>query len=124
MKETIKKELASHIYENIRNYPDCYGCDLHHHLFNEDYYIIGFHHAELWLQKHKISPWDAIRRIQEYETEIFDGVTTDLSSSENVVNMYAYIRGEELLQQSETLDAKWNEKLNIEDMNKIIEELC
>ena len=41
IKESIKEELKSYINENIRYYVDCYACDLHHELFNTDYYIIG-----------------------------------------------------------------------------------
>jgi len=37
--------------------------------------------------------------------------------------MYAYIKGEELLQKSTTLQQKWNSILDQDDINSIIEEL-
>ena len=45
---TIKTELKNYIEENINNY-DFNNEDLHFHLFNEDYYIIGYYKAEQWL---------------------------------------------------------------------------
>ena len=38
-----------------------------------------------------------IRIVKEYEEENFGEVTTDLSDPERVVNMYAYIVGEEVV---------------------------
>ena len=37
----IKEELKEHIEDNINYYDGCID-DLHHHLFNEDYYLIGY----------------------------------------------------------------------------------
>ncbi len=37
--------------------------------------------------------------------------------------MYAYIKGEELLQESKTLQKKWNEKLTKKDIKAITTEL-
>ena len=68
--------------------------DWHHHAFNMDYYIIGTHKAIEWMgdQVFKI-----IETIKEYEEENFGEVTTDLSSPEKLVNMYAYIVGEQVV---------------------------
>ena len=68
--------------------------ELHNEIFNMDYYIIGYYKANQWL---KDRAFDCIGIIQEYEKEHFGEVHTDLSSSEKVVNMYAYIVGQELL---------------------------
>ena len=124
IKESIKEELKSYKNENIRYYVDCYACDLHHELFNSDYYIIGYHRAKLWLKYHDISAWDAIRIVQEYEKDEFGEVTTDCSSSENVVNMLAYIYGFEILLKSRTLDKLWNKRLSINNINDIIDDIC
>lgn len=123
MTKTIREELSSHIYENIRNYTDCHAGDLHHHLFNEDYYMIGYANCEKWLDDHNVSSWEAIRVIQQYENHNFGESHTDLSSSETVVNMYVYILGEELLNESKTLWAVRG-RLDLEDMKQIIDELC
>jgi len=68
--------------------------DWHHHAFNMDYFIIGTHNAIEWMgdQVFKI-----IETIKEYEQDNFGEVTTDLSSPEKLVNMYAYIVGEQVV---------------------------
>jgi len=75
-------------------------CDLHHYLLNEDYFIIGYYKAEQWLKKDSI--FNAIETIKEYEQSNFGEVSTDLSSSESVANMLAYILGEEILFNNDT----------------------
>ena len=73
--------------------PDLY--DLHHEIFNTDYYIVGRYQAKQWLGA---DAFDCIAEIQEYENGNFGQVTTDLSEPERVVNMYVYIIGEEILE--------------------------
>ena len=73
--------------------PDLY--DLHHEIFNSDYYIIGRYQAKQWLGS---DAFDCIYEIQEYENNHFGQVTTDLSEPERVANMYVYIIGEEILE--------------------------
>ena len=99
-----------------------YGADLHNDLFNSDYYIIGRYQAEQWLIANT-GVFNAIGIIQEYENMEFGEVNTDLSEPEGVCNMIVYIAGEEVLQESETLQKKWNEVLNERDIKKIIKEL-
>ena len=65
--------------------------DIHYYAFNQDYYIIGYYKAEQWLGD---KAFEVIGIVQQYEQDNFGEVTTDLSSSEAVVNMYAYIVGE------------------------------
>lgn len=125
MKQTTRfASIVDHAIDGLANIsPDnTYGCDLHNKLFNEDYFIIGYYAAEEWL---KANPgiFAAIEEIREYEESNFGEVTTDFSSSEKVVNMYAYIAGENLLNESETLRDKWNVLLSEEDIAAIREEL-
>lgn len=47
--DPIKEELKQHIEDNINYYDGCID-DLHHHLFNEDYYLIGYYNCEQWLK--------------------------------------------------------------------------
>ena len=68
--------------------------DIHHELFNRDYYIIGRYQAKQWLGD---KVFEVIDIIKEYENNNFGNVTTDFSSPENVVNMYVYIVGEYIL---------------------------
>ena len=94
-----REELVSYINDRvaeIKEYnPGTWREDLHHELFNTDYYIIGTSQAEKWLGDYT---FDAIREIQDYSAQ-FGGTTTDLSDPEKVVNMYAYIAGEQLLEE-------------------------
>jgi hypothetical protein len=68
--------------------------DLHHHAFNTDYYIIGTERAINWMGSYV---FDIINFIKEYEQDNFGEVSTDLTSPEHIVNMYAYIIGEEVV---------------------------
>ena len=70
--------------------------DLHHEIFNTDYYIVGRYQAKQWLG---VDAFDCISEIQEYENAHFGSVTTDLSEPERVVNMYVYIIGEQVLEE-------------------------
>jgi hypothetical protein len=98
---TIKTELRQYIKENIGNY-DCHDEDLHFHLFNEDYYIIGYYQAEQWLKKHDISVFEGIEFVQNYERENFgDDAVRTYDNAETLVNMIVYIVGEELIYQEE-----------------------
>mgnify|MGYP003142367123 FL=1 len=67
---------------------------MHHHAFNTDYYIIGTYQATQWLGD---KVFHVIDEIKEYEMFNFGEVNTDFSSPESVVNMYAYIIGEQIV---------------------------
>ena len=68
--------------------------DLHHEIFNTDYYIIGRYEATKWLGD---QVFNVINIIKEYENDNFGEVNTDFSAAEKVVNMYVYIIGEEIV---------------------------
>jgi hypothetical protein len=68
--------------------------ELHHAIFNTDYYIIGTYKAKQWLG---VDAFDAIAMIKDYELDNFGEVYTDLSNAERVVNMVVYIIGEEIV---------------------------
>ena len=68
--------------------------DLHHYCFNTDYYIIGTYQAKKWLGD---NVFEIIEEIKTYEKDNFGEVNTDFSDPEKVVNMYAYIIGEEIV---------------------------
>jgi len=86
------EDNKEYIKENLDHNSDIN--ELHNMIFNTDYFLIGYYQCEQWL---KDRTFECIEIIQEYEKEHFGEVLTDLSSSENVVNMYTYIVGEELL---------------------------
>lgn len=96
--EEIKEHAITAIKENLNydeNYLDKDIYDIHHDLFNTDYYIIGRYKAERWLNN---KAFQVIDEIKEYEEFNFGEVTTNFSESEQVVNMYVYIVGEHILQ--------------------------
>ena len=116
-------DLLDHALENIQNLSPhtTYGCDLHHELFNTDYWIIGRYKANKWLKKHGV--FNVIDQIKEYEEFNFGEVTTDLSEPERVANMFAYIKGEEILSKSKTLNKFWNIKLDSDHIQDIYNEI-
>ena len=95
-KEEIKEYFDDYIKENKEYLEESkyWKDDLHHHAFNEDYYIIGTYKAKQWLGD---MAFDVINFIKEYEQFNFGEVSTDLSDPEKVVNMYVYIIGEEIV---------------------------
>ena len=115
------KEYAIEGLENLKG-TNPEASEVHHEIFNTDYFIIGYAAAEEWLDKN-VGSFEAIRTIQEYEKFNFGEIYTDLSSSENVCNMYTYIKGEEILNESKTLSRLWDRKLDDEDLQDIINEL-
>ena len=98
MNLSIKEELTSYINENKIDYKD----DLHSHLFNQDYYLIGYYNCQKWLDDHNISVFEALETIKEYEMENF-GECKSYTNAEETVNMLVYIYGEELLQEMELI---------------------
>ena len=120
VKEYIIDQLASDVGL------DQHISDLHHYLLNEDYFIIGYWKAEQWLKKDDSSVFEAIETIREYEESNFGQVSTDLSSSESVANMLAYILGEEILFNNDTynLFSRFhNEYLNEDKRDLLISSL-
>jgi len=87
--ETIKERLA---YDKEYLKQDL--SEIHHDLFNTDYYIIGIYQAKKWLGE---MAFNVIGEIKEYEESEFGEPYTDLSDVEKVVNMYVYILGEYII---------------------------
>jgi len=89
--EMIESYLKDNLYE-----------DLHNHAFNDDYYIIGTYKAKEWLGDQAM---EVVAYIQNYQKNnwgddnidcfLFDEDST--IDYERIVNMYTYIRGQELV---------------------------
>ena len=95
---TIKEELRDYILSKINQYDFLEPIDLHHELFNNDYYIIGYYQAEQWLKEHDISIFRGIEFVQDYERNNFgDDAIRTYDNAESLVNMITYIIGEELI---------------------------
>ena len=122
-KEDVKDYIIDQLESDVGL--DQHISDLHHYLLNEDYFIIGSYRAEQWLKKDDSSIFEAIETIREYEQSNFGQVSTDLSSSENVANMLAYILGEEILFESDIYQQIQFDKniLEEDDIKNLIEDL-
>ena len=118
LKEDVKDYIIQQLNDDVGL--DQHICDLHHYLLNEDYFIIGYYKAEQWLKKDSI--FNAIEIIKNYENDNFGQVSTDLSSSENVANMLAYILGEEILYNNDTyqLFTRFNNEYLNEDKRDLL----
>ena len=122
-KEDVKDYIIDQLSSDVGL--DQHISDLHHYLLNEDYFIIGSYRAEQWLKKDDSSVFEAIETIREYEQSNFGQVSTDLSSSENVANMLAYILGEEILSESDIYQQIQFDKniLEEDDIKNLIEDI-
>lgn len=120
--ESARKELVEYAVsslEELKGYePE--ASELHQYLFNESPYIIGIHRAKQWLNGFV---FEVIAAIRDYEEFNFAEVTTDFSDPEQVVNMFVYIVGEEILSESETLRNNYNKYLSDELIDEIIKEI-
>ena len=122
LKEDVKEYIIDQLESDVGLDQNIY--DLHHYLLNQDYFIIGCYKAEQWLKKDSI--FNAIEKIRDYEQTNFGQVSTDLSSSENVANMLAYILGEEILFNNDTYNLFTrfhNEYLNEDKRDLLISSL-
>jgi len=118
----IKQAIIAHAVDQLNDGvgEGEYACDLHNSLYNMDYFIIGTYQAKEFLGSEVFEAMDIIKN---YELSMFGEVTTDLGSPEHVVNMLAYIIGEEALQESSTLSELWGEELTKANLESIASEL-
>jgi hypothetical protein len=124
MENKTQQELVNTIIDAINDgrLNDINVCDIHHEVFNTDYFIIGHYAAEQWLIKNG-GVFAAIETIQDYEKSNFGEVNTDLSSAEKVCNMLVYILGEELLNGLSTINNNWDEGTTEELLEELKTEL-
>lgn len=123
-------DIVDDIVSYLENKPTFYGSELHHEVFNTDYYIIGTFKAKEALNEY--GAYDAIGEIVEYEKDNFGEVLTDVSEPEKVANMLYYIKSYEYLANMngkygvegdihDILDENWNNELEEEDVLKLLE---
>ena len=93
-KDEIKEHFDEFLEDQDKEWIEENIDDLHHHAFNMDYFIIGTYQARQWCGD---EVFNIIETIRDYEDFHFGEVTTDFSNPERVVNMYAYIVGEEVV---------------------------
>lgn len=119
--EEMKKEAIADIIEALEDGYCGYYSDLHHNVFNTDYYVIGTYKAKEILREYDV--FEAIELVQEYEKNAFGEIYTDLSNPEKLINMVYYIIGEEVIDdmysEIEEYEDKWNDEAD-EETNEVI----
>ena len=98
--EEIKEHFEDFIKHEGQDWVAEHKEDLHHEIFNTDYYIIGTYKAKQWLGS---MVFEVINFIKEWEQDNFGEVSTDFSNPEMVVNMYTYIIGSEIVSEYLTI---------------------
>ena len=107
-----RTEILTHTIDRLREMRDYDAdilddrdsCDLHSVIFNESHYIVGYFQGKQWLGE---DTFEALGMIQEYEESNFGELTTDMSNSEQVAAMLAYILGEEAMEEAiETIESE------------------
>ena len=116
--ETVREYILDRLGDGIGETQ--HAGDLHHHLLNEDYFIIGTYKAKQFLGS---ETFNAIEKVKTYEQDNFGEVGTDFSDPEKVANMFAYVTGEEILRESETLQDAWDRTLEKGDLEAIAKEI-
>ena len=92
---SMRQEAIADIINTLECGYDGYYCELHHEVFNTDYYIIGTYQAEKVLEEYGV--FDAIRLVKEYEIDNFGELFTDIADPEKLVNMLYYVIGEQVI---------------------------
>ena len=106
MNYSIKKELQEDFLERLHEYIDSKSDekieinDLHHEMYNMDYYIIGYYQSEQWLKEHNVSVFEGINFCIEQENENFGESNTDFKNSETLVNHIVYWVSQEIIYDS------------------------
>ena len=120
--ERLKNDVRRDIIDKLRDGVGAgsYGCDLHDALCNTDYFIIGSYKAKEWIGEYA---FDVIQLIVDWENDNIGEVTTDFSEPERVANMCAFVMGQEILNESKTLERCWDLELNDADLSALAAEL-
>ena len=123
--KAMREEAREAIIETLQDGYSGYYCDLHHEVFNTDYYIIGTYQAKEALKEYDV--FKALEKVQTYEKNNFGEIYTDMSDPEKLVNMLYYIIGEEVLFEMmdgiEAWEENWNNQADEETNVAILAEL-
>ena len=116
----VKEQAIDYLKDNQDI--DTYGCDLHNEIFNTSYFCNSEKDAKKYLEDYGV--FQAIEEVTQYEKFHFGEVTTDISNPCKLINMLVYIKGEEILNKSNTLTVDyWNQYVPNEEYKNIIEEI-
>ena len=99
VKEELKAYVISMVDDNVLTMEN--KDDWHYLAFNEDYYLIGYYNCDNWLKDHNIGQFEAANICVQYEIDQYGQSYKEYDNSETVVNMLAYIFGEEVIYEME-----------------------
>tara|TARA_A100001201_G_C4059931_1_gene192370 strand:+ start:215 stop:589 length:375 start_codon:yes stop_codon:yes gene_type:complete len=117
-----REEIKNYIIDNISYLNGIHTDDIHYELFNIDHYLIGYYNCEKWLIDGELNwTFEIINYIITYEQDNFGKVSTNFGSSEDVVNMYVYIIGEQILNEINIYN--YDCVLTKKDINNIIKDI-
>ena len=119
--QEMRQQAREAIIQALKNGYNGYYCDLHDHVFNTDFYIVGVYEAKKFLEEYGV--FEAIGRVQKYEKNNFRETYTDLSEPENIVNMLWYIIGEETLYEMMNGIKAWEDNWNNQATEEINSEI-
>ena len=88
--------------------------DLHHEVFNTDYFIIGYYDASKWINENFGDAFNAIEIVKGYEESTFGEFNTEVNS-EKIANMLSYICGEEVIGDLGSFDT-------VEELKELVED--
>ena len=122
MTTTIETSIIQHAIDRLEDglLENKYSSDLHHYLFNEDYFIIYYSKAEQWLKDNNLSIWEVMSYCNQQENDNFGEIQTSFDNSETLVNHYAYWKGQELLN---SLEVELSDRLTEDDIKNLISEM-
>lgn len=124
--ENVFDSIKEHALEKLENNPSCCGCDLHHYMFNEDYFVIYHSAAKEIADRWDFDAFELIEYNIEQDIEAF-GECYWIKESEKLnwepqINLAAYWLGQELLYEvDEELGLCWNEEMTEEDVKRVKE---
>tara|TARA_R110002020_G_scaffold179153_1_gene372283 strand:+ start:98 stop:508 length:411 start_codon:yes stop_codon:yes gene_type:complete len=129
--EEIFNDIKAHALERLENVSNPYGADLHHELFNMDYFVIYHYEAEKIAKRWGVDAFDLVKYNVNEEQDAFGECywikEPNKLNWESQVNLAAYWIGRDLLYEvQEALDSCWDDEMTEEDVKRVkeaIEEL-
>tara|TARA_R110000744_G_scaffold380568_1_gene503214 strand:- start:2068 stop:2448 length:381 start_codon:yes stop_codon:yes gene_type:complete len=88
--------------------------EVHHEVFNTDYFIIGYYQASKWINENFGDAFNAIDIVKEYEVDNFGEMHTDINS-EKIAGMLSYICGEIVISELDQFDTVEELKESLND---------
>jgi len=130
-KGNIFESIKEYALHGLSNGVNCYGCDLHHALFNRNHFVIYHFVAKEIAERWELDAFDLIEYNSQNDIENFGECywikDVNKLNWESQVNLAAYWLGCELLYEiDDVLDPMWGDQMTEEDVERVkqaIEEL-